>query len=78
MPIPKTPQEIIKILNDYDGDNIWGDLILTLDYDETATDAAYAAQDRNPAYDDIVVIGGVTYDHHGEQWRQMPDWLKGP
>lgn len=59
---------VLDRLNSYAGDNIWEDVIYSLDYDEAATDAAYVAADRNSAYSDMAVIGGVTYRHNGAQW----------
>lgn len=55
---------VLDQLNAYAGDNIWEDVIYGLDYDEAATDRAYADAGRNPACSDMVVIGGVSYRYH--------------
>ncbi|MCG5431253.1 hypothetical protein LV457_02975 [Mycobacterium sp. MYCO198283] len=63
---------VLDQLNDYDGENVWEDVIYRLDYDEAATDAAYAQAGRNPAYGDMAVIAGVTYRQQpGGQWAAV-------
>lgn len=62
---------VLDELNDYDGDNVWGEVILRMDgYDEAATEAAYQALVRNPFGADVVVIGGTTYhwDQRARRW----------
>lgn len=62
-----TTSTVLDQLNAYVGDNIWEDVIYGLDYDEAATDLAYADTGRNRAYGDMVVIGGVTYRYHQDR-----------
>lgn len=59
---------VLDQLNDYQGDNVWEDVIYGLAYDEEATGRAYELAERNPAYSDMAVIDGVTYRHTGAEW----------
>lgn len=58
--------DVMAKLNDYDGDNIWEDVIYGLDYDEAATDAVAGSGGED------VVIGGVhyTFDAQTDAWSE--------
>lgn len=56
---------VLDALNDYEGENLWEDVIYTLDYDEAATNAVDSGDGRD------VVIGGVHYhyDQTVSEWK---------
>lgn len=56
---PDTTGIVLAALNDYQGDNIWEDVIYSLDYDDTAT--SWVGSDQ----DEAVVIGGAVYTCRG-------------
>ncbi len=67
MPVTGWPlhDDITNQLNDYDGPNIWEDVIYHLPgFDGAATDAV------NRGDSDDFVAGGVHYWHDGQQWRR--------
>lgn len=60
-----TAQSIADQLNNYDGDNLWQDVILHLDaYDAEATEAA----DPNAASDIVILKNGSRLEHDGNAW----------
>lgn len=64
---------VLDELNDYDGDNVWGEVILRMaGYDEAATDAAAAGGYHDS---DVAVIGGTTYvwDQRDNRWAVSSD-----
>lgn len=48
---------ILEALNNYDGDNIWDDVIETIAYDQAATDEIDKGQN------DVFIADGVEYRH---------------
>jgi hypothetical protein len=58
-----TQGTVLDALNLYVGDDVWGDVIYGLDYDEDATRAVATPDDRD------VVIGGTHYRLNEGTWR---------
>lgn len=63
-----TPAEILDQLDNYDGQDVWNDVILGLDYDEDATEII-----AGPDTIGTAVIGGRIYSQ-----RADGTWTEGP
>lgn len=61
-----TTAEIVAKLNDYDGDNLFEDVVWGLDYDEEATARLDGANQG-----DTYVIGGQVYSCRGGRWAHV-------
>jgi len=73
-----TTKQILDQLNGYQGEDVWGDVILRLEeYDEKATEALGAANDQLALVDGTVLaysagsFGGSAHSPHAAGWYEV-------